>query len=381
VVFCIVAALVGAVALAGPASPQNAPSTPPASEGRVTSFEDISARATRAREAGRLGEATDLYREAVALEPAWSEGWWFLGSMAYERDRHEECRDAFTRLLDLEPGIGPAWALRGLCEFALEDYGSARRHLQKAREVGPVADEPMWWVVLFHQALLQLKVGEFERVIPSLGQLASRPNPAPELQEACGLRLLRQARLPAEIPADERDFVRAVGRAECASLSGRRAEAEKAFTDLLEQYPRKRHLHYGYGLLLAQGGSAEALEAFRREVELHPDHVLAHVELAFNLVTHNRPREAVQAAEAAVRLDPEIFATHLALGRALVASGDTALGVFELESAARLAPNSPDVFYALARGYRQAGRKEEAERASARFQELDRARRGAEMPQ
>jgi predicted Zn-dependent protease len=301
--------------------------------------------------------------------------------MAYERDRHEVCRAAFEHLLALDSGIGPGWALRGLCEFSLGRHAEAERHLERALEVGPVADDPMWWVVLYHLALLQLRDAEFERAIVPLRQLASRPDPPTELQEACGLRLLRRAQLPEEIPAGDRGLVRAVGRAECASLAGRRAEAERRFVALLADHPRQRHLHYGYGLLLAQGGSSEAIGQFQRETELHPDHVLAHVELAFNLLTHNRPREAVAAAEAAVRLDPEVFVTHLALGRALVAAGDLGLGTFELESAARLAPGSPDVFFALAQAYRQAGRSDDADRANARFLELDRARRSAGMPE
>ncbi|MCG6928481.1 MAG: tetratricopeptide repeat protein [Acidobacteria bacterium] len=372
------AALAGFLALAGPVLPQNQDPSASAGGGAETSFEDISARATRAREAERLEQAASLYREAVDLRPDWAEGWWFLGSMAYERDRHEGCRDAFARLLELDPQIGPAWALRGLCEFSLGAYDSAEQHLAKAMEVGPVTDEPLWWVVLYHQALLDLRAGEFERALRPLRQLASRPGSPPEVQEACGLRLLRRAQLPADIPEESRDFVRAVGQAECASLAGRRAEAEKHFQALLARYPRERHLHYGLGLLLAQGGQAEAVEAFRREVELHPDHVLAHVELAFNLLKLGRAEEAVPAAEAAVRLDPEVFVTHLALGRALVAVGDLTLGLFELESAARLAPTSPDVYFALAQAYAAAGRQDDANRANARFRELDRARRSAE---
>jgi tetratricopeptide (TPR) repeat protein len=380
VAFPTAAALSSLLLLTGSAFPQNLDTSSPRAGGADTSFEDVSARAATAREAGRLDEAARLYREAVGLREDWDEGWWFLGTLAYEKDRHEECREAFTRLLGLDPQIGPAWALRGLCEFALEDYAAAQRHLEHARDVGPVADEPMWRVVLYHEAVLQLRQGDFERVVPLLRQLASRPDPAPALQEACGLRLLRRARLPSEIRAEEREYVRAVGQAECASLAGRRPEAEERFRALLERYPRERHLHYGLGLLLAQGGSAEAIDAFRREVELHPDHHLAWVELAFNLLKHGRPDEAVEAAEAAVRLDPDVFVTHLTLGRALLAAGDLSLGTFELESAARLAPNSPDVFFALARAYTQGGRKEDARRASARFQELDQARRSAEGP-
>jgi predicted Zn-dependent protease len=171
-----------------------------------------------------------------------------------------------------------------------------------------------------------------------------------------------------------------VGRAECAALADRRTEADERFRTLLERYPRERNLHYGHGLLLAQGGSVEAIDAFRREVELYPDNVLAHIELAFNLLKHGRPDEAARVAETAVRLDPKNFVTHVALGRALVAAGDVTLGIFTLESAARLAPGSADVFFALGRAYATAGRRADAERANARFRELDQARRSGASP-
>ena len=67
------------------------------------------------------------------------------------------------------------------------------------------------------------------------------------------------------------------------------------------QHPRERYLHYGRGLALAQQGSAEALDAFRKEIELFPDDVLARVELGFGLLARGREAEAVAPAEEAVR--------------------------------------------------------------------------------
>jgi tetratricopeptide (TPR) repeat protein len=339
-------------------------------------FEDRARRASLAREGGRLEEAAALYREAVALQPAWAEGWWYLGTLAYEADRHRECRDALARLVEIDPGIGPAWGLRGLCELSLGEHDAASRHLDRALETGPVAEEPIWKVVLYHQALLRIRAGEFERAIPPLRQIAQAGGWTPELLDACGLLLLRRATLPADVPAPDQALVRVAGRAECASLAGRRDEAETAFRELLSAYPRLRNLHYGYGLHLAGQGRREAIDAHRREVELFPDQALAQVELAFNLLTHGRPGEALAAARAAVRLDPDLFAGHLALGRALVETGDLAHGVPALETAARLAPGSPEVQIALARAYARAGRKTEAARANARFQELEEIRRG-----
>ena len=346
-----------------------------ASEFQPTSFEDLKRRASEAREAGRLDGAADLYRDALRAKPDWPEGWWYMGAMAYERDRFRECRDAFRELLRLEPEAAPAWALRGLCEFQLKEYDTARRHLDEALSVGPLGDESLGRVVAYHQALLLIKDFQFDRAIAPLTRLLQSQSETPELVEACGLALLRRPALPSEVPASDRDLLQAAGRAYCAHLARKGAEARALFEELLARYPGTRHLHYGYGLALAQQGSTEALAQFRREIALHPDHVLAHIELAFNLLARGETSEARTVAEIAVRLDPELFASHLALGRALVAEGNLTLGIFELETAARLAPGVPETYLALARAYAQAGREEDAAGARAVFRQLEAARR------
>ena len=62
-------------------------------------FDALSAQADAARQAGRLDEAVDLYRKALAVKPDWREGLWSLGTMLYELDRFGEARDAFRRVL------------------------------------------------------------------------------------------------------------------------------------------------------------------------------------------------------------------------------------------------------------------------------------------
>jgi len=368
----------GPLVLVGTMAHPQARSSPPPRGNESSSFEDATRRAAASREAGRLEEATSLYREALRLRPGWKEGWWYAGTIAYDRDRFAECRDAFLRLVDLDPGAGPPHAFLGLCEFGLGAFSESRRHLEKALSLGPLRDESMTNVVLYHHALLLIRDGQFEVALAPLTRLLQRQTETPELVDACGLLLLRRSSPPSEVAATDRDLVRAAGRAYCAHLARRGGEARRLFEEALETYPGERHLHYGFGLSLAQQGSAEAMEQFRREIERHPDHVLAHVELAFNLVTRGEAAEARRVAEEAVRLAPGLFASHLALGRALVETGDVSLGIFELESAARLAPDIPEIPLALARAYARAGRSDEAQAASARFQALDAARREPE---
>src|SRR5688572_16277707 len=62
----------------------------PSSQAGASGFTTLSARADAAREAGRLDEAVALYRKALALRPAWKEGWWSLGTILYEQDAHKD---------------------------------------------------------------------------------------------------------------------------------------------------------------------------------------------------------------------------------------------------------------------------------------------------
>jgi tetratricopeptide (TPR) repeat protein len=334
----------------------------------------VEQRAEAARAAGRLDEAAALYREALAARPRWAEGLWALGTIAYEQDRFGECRDLFARLAAVQPKNPAAWALRGLCEFGLGAYAPAQAHLEKALALGLPPRDELRLATLFHQALLLTRQGAFDLAISPLQQILQLQVPSPELDVACGLVLLRRPLLPSAVPSADLGFVRQAGEAYCAGLARHPEQAVPRFDALIAQHPRERYLHYGRGLALAQQGSAEALEEYRKEVELFPDDVLARVELAFGLLTRGREAEAVAPAEEAARLAPGLFVTHLALGRALVATGRLETGVRELETAAAMEPRIPEIQLALARAYAQAGRKADAGRANAAFRSLEAAR-------
>jgi predicted Zn-dependent protease len=351
-----------------PAAP--APAGTPSGPG----FEELARQADAAREAGRLVEADRLYREALRLKPGWGQGWWLVGGLAYEQDRFAECRDAFRRVTELEPKSGAARAFLGLCQFGLGQRQAALRSLDAALQAGGL-DDTVAGVALYHQAVLRIRASEFEAAIAPLTQLARARPETPELVSACGLLLLRRPLLPGDVPASDRALVDQSGRAYCAYLAGRADQARARFGELVAAHPRQEHVHYSYGLFLAQQAAPEAAEAFRKEIELHPGHVLANVELAFELLKRGQAADAVAPARAAVKLAPGLFATHLALGRALVESGSLAAGIRELEAAARIGPGVRETFWALANAYAQAGRKADAEAARATVRKLDALRR------
>jgi protein O-GlcNAc transferase len=365
----VLPAILGGLLLAG--APRML-SPPPAV---ATAFDELVRRADEARLGGRLEQAAALYQQALKQKPSWPDGWWYLGTMAYERDRPRECVSAFRSLLALKPELRGAWALRGLCAFQLGDYDAARGNLAKALAAGPLPDESLGRVVAYHTALLAIREGEFESAILPLTKLLQTQERTPELADACGLVLLRRAQVPTEIPPGDREPVREAGEAYCAHLARRGDEAERLFVELIARSPQQRYLHYGYGLSLAQQGNAESLVQFQREIELFPDDLLARVELAFGLVARGRALEALAPAEKAVALAPRLFVTRLALGRALVQAGDVEQGIQQLELAAQLEPGSIETHWALSNAYARAGRDADAGRARETAGRLEGTRR------
>jgi predicted Zn-dependent protease len=342
------------------------------------SLEQLARDAEAARAAGRLEKAAAIYRRGLEMQPGWAEGLWGAGSVAYERNEFAACREASSRLTIVNPKMAAAWALRGLCEFQVGAYRAAGTHLARGLSLGLGPSEELGRAVLYYQALVLVRLSQFDAAIAPLQTVLRFQAATPELEQACGLVLLRRPVLPAAVPSADQDLVAAAGGAYCAHLARHPEDAVSRFRALIAAHPRERYLHYGCGLALAQQGSAEALDLYREEVELFPDDVLARVELSFGLLGQGRAKEAVAPAREAVRLAPHLFVTHLVLGRALVDAGDVAAGVRELETAAAQAPAIPAVHLALARGYQIAGRRAEAARARAAFQSLEEARRGSD---
>ncbi len=361
-----------ALVLDGQAAPAPKPAVPVAP---AIPFDEIARRAAEAREKDQLDEAIRWYRQGAQLRPRWDEGLWYLATLLYDRDRFAEARDAFRSFLAVKPEVGPAWGLRGLCEFRVKEYDAALQSLMKGRALGYGTNSAVQRAAWFHEAILRIRASEFELAVQPLTWLARSEPESPRLVEAAGLMLLRVPTLPAEIPEDKRELVTLAGRAAYAHLAREGKEAKERFQELLERFPTAPNVHYAYGIFLLVSDSDAAIAELRKEIEVQPDGVYARLDLAFELMRRGEYAAALPPAEEAVKLAPGLFAAHHALGRALAETGELERGTRELEAAVRLAPGSPEMHFALARAYAKAGRKADAERERATFTELDGKRR------
>jgi len=351
---------------ASPGPPRSGEASSPAA------FDALRRQAEEARAAGRVDEAVALYKRAVALQPSWTEGDWYLGTIYYDRDRHAECRDAFTRVVQRQPENGAAWAFRGLCEFRLKQYRAALDHLNRARQAG-VGDDPVFdAIVAYHRAILFARFGQFERAFDVDVNLVRGGNTMPAMLDAIGIAMLRLPLLPDEVPPEQRDLVRLTGRAGAYAIERMAEEARKAYEELLTRYPDTPGVHFLYGnFLFTQERPDAALEQFRMEIARSPNHVPARLQLALELVKRGDLDAAKPYATQAVRLAPRNFVARRVLGQIKLQGGDAAGAIAELEAARSLEPSSPSVRFHLARAYQRAGRMVDAKRERAEFTRLE----------
>jgi tetratricopeptide (TPR) repeat protein len=59
-------------------------------------FDQAVKTADQARDAGRLDDALALYGKALQIRPNWPEGWWYAGTILYDKDRYAEARMPFA---------------------------------------------------------------------------------------------------------------------------------------------------------------------------------------------------------------------------------------------------------------------------------------------
>jgi predicted Zn-dependent protease len=354
----------------------------PAQTGIAADFSQLSASADEARNSGRLDEAAALYRKAVALRPAWAEGWWYLGTLLYDRNEYREAAQAFQKVAVLDSKAGTARVMLGLCEFALGDDDNALRHIQEGNEVGIAEDPQLHQVILYHEAVLLQRKGKFEGARQRLHSLCLRNAQGDELIQTLGMLALRMRdrHTPAKGTA-EAEIVARVGHAECLAGQKKFEEARRDYRAVVEQNPSYPNIHYAYGRFLLEARDLTGgVNELQREIKNNPKDTIARLEIAAAWYKVDSAA-GLPYAEEAVKLDPGSPLGHYLLGILLLDTDDYLGAIPELEIAQKAFAREAKIYLALGAAYSRAGRDQEAARARAEFQRLDRdSQKDSELP-
>jgi tetratricopeptide (TPR) repeat protein len=378
----LIAVLIGAVS-ATPVRAAQAPSPATSAKPRsgaagpaasAASFDSIVKAAEAARKSQQWEEAIELYGKAVKLRPSYTEGIWYQGTAYYSLDKFAECRDAFRRVTRATPENGAAFAFLGLCEFGVHEFDRSLQHLMQSRILG-VADKDLGGVARYHAAILMTRIEQYDQALQTLGEFASEGTDNPRVIEAMGIATLHMPMLPNEVPPDRREMVMMAGRGSYMMATRQTAAAAQAFQGLVERYPETPNVHYAYGVYLLVEQPDKAIEEFKRELQVQPNHPDSLMQIAAEYIKESNPDAAMPWAKQAVDVAPNSFAAHKTLGDTLLASNDVEGAIKELETSARLAPDSPSTHLSLAKAYQRAGRSDAAMKEREEFARLDRLMR------
>lgn len=331
----------------------------------AASFDDLAAQAAAARDANNIPQALELYRQAVEQRPAWLDGWWFLGLLAYDSGQFGDGQRAFTEFTRLEAKSAMAWAFLGLCEYETGEYDDALSHIERALGLGTGLHPDLDPVVRFHRALLLTRAGFFDRARPLFQPFVRRGIPAPALIAGLGLNALKRPLVPKEVPDADRDLVNAAGRTLYSWLAGDRDKTEAGLHALVGAYPAAPGVHYLYATYLLAERPDDVKPELERELAVNPRNADACALLSLLLVQAGDIAGALPLAKRAAEDGPSSAAAQYAYGVALKLSGDVSQAIPRLEAAEKMDPSKAEYHMTLAGAYSKAGRYQDALRERA----------------
>jgi tetratricopeptide (TPR) repeat protein len=364
-VFCLTAALGFAP---GPVVGQNLSAS--ASSAPV-GFAMLSAKADAARDANRLDEAASLYKKALAIRPRWAEGWWSLGTIAYDRNSYAEAVCAFQKVISLVPENGNAYVMLGLSEFEIGSDRSALQHLEKGANIGVDKNPQLRQVAIYHEAVLLQRSGRFQEGEDILEQLCLNGVQSDEVTVTLGMVLLRMRnRTPPPPGSPDVDIVVRVGHAGCLAGQKKFAESRNELSTLVSQNSTYPNIHYAFGMTLMEASDLPAADAeFKEEIKNNPADFVSRLQIAAAMYKTNSAA-GLRYAEEAVKMVPQQPFAHLLLGLLRLDVDDFQKAIPELEIAEKGLPRESKIYAALGTAYSRAGRRQEAARARATFSRL-----------
>jgi TolB-like protein/Tfp pilus assembly protein PilF len=190
---------------------------------------------------GFFEPATDLYLQALEIDPDYARGWAELagvyaeGSRTAAMDATDRAGEAARRAIAIDPDCGLAYAALGAVAYGTEnDLDQAAKYVSQALRLDPTNTE-----IIGHAAWLAIMLGRTDDAIPLLEYVTDRDPVNPG-----ALRRLGHA----------------------YSWTGRLDEAIASFRSALGLSPQYRNLNYSLGgALLSKGEAEEALDAMKRE--------------------------------------------------------------------------------------------------------------------
>jgi tetratricopeptide (TPR) repeat protein len=349
--------------------PVKSPATASPSSAQKT--EELRKQAELARDGGMPSEALRLYQQLVDLQPAWSEGWWYVGSINYHLKQYAPAAEAYEQFVKCEPDNGKGWGMLGVCEALLKKTALALSHLEKAVATNLGGDPAVIRLVRFHYAVMLTRIKEFQYAFFFLYALVLENQTSDEVLDAMGMTILHRSNALDSLPLAERNMIREYGRVLYLSSVGKIEEAEQMASKLESHYRGNPGVAFAHGLILQLQLKYElAQKYFQQELEINPFDIDVYLQLSSGALSSGSTETGLQYARQACEIAPGNGMALYYLGRFQMRLNEWGQAQKSLEKAAQLAPQAFEVPYALAQVYLQLNQAEAAKRAQAQYERL-----------
>ncbi len=267
-------------------------------------------------------------------------------------------KSAFDAAANADPNSYEALHALGVIADREGKEGQAIDYYRRALRVQPDYEESAKGI-----AAIYVRQGQSDRALSFMQQLAQQWERNLLLQSYYADLLVQLNRTDeatrvarAALKRDER-FVPAMMSLVRANLKAGKVElADSILDQALAINDKNAELHYFKGKrLLEDQRLAEAINEFRRAVELEPDFAEARMELALRLLAGANYDEALQQLQAVEKITPRLVEVQLALGDAYRSTRQWDKAKSAFDKALRMRADLPQAHYDLGLMYMSAG--------------------------
>jgi len=322
---------------------------------------------------GNWQQAEQTWRAVLKLANEDARAWTNLGVALNRQDKTNEALEAWKQAILIDPKLPGAYFNIGLTLVRTGEYASAIPPLRQALQLEPNNDgaRRALAIALVGQEKYQEASREIAQLLfrapedAALLELAAKSFLAQRRHQEAATVLQRRLRLPNTTAFLWSQY------GDALDATGRTPEALEAYRKAVEIDPESTITRYGLGYLYWKtyqydDAERELLEVLRRK----PNDPRASFTLGDLYLTRGDAPRALPLLETAHAAYPNEFDTRFALGRALVLTGKLEQGIDELKVAVTLDDTIADGHFQLGRALMKAGNLDEGKQELQKAQAL-----------
>jgi len=309
-------------------------------------------------EEGKHEEARDLFAKVVELEPDFARGYSYLAEEWAKLGNREEAERCYATASKIDPQMQEAFTGLGMTLLKDRDYLGAEKAFTHALEIGP--GSPWIYARLADSLRRQGKLDEAEEM--NRKGICSDPEVL-RLRKRHGDWCLLHGELERaegsfrDVLSLDPDNLEACSRlAETLIRLGKEGELQSVLEKLVQIDPQDPIFYVGPGMAALKSENwIQAEKLFRKAIELDSDHARAHQHLGDALLHLNRIDQAVKALRDAIKINPKMSKAHYLLGKALLKKGFLGPAEDALRESVRINDNFAESHLLLAETLEQLG--------------------------